>query len=446
MRRSNVSNIQKPTTGNAPSKRSRVQTTDQPCPNGSRSTSGSAMSKRSRVQTTNQSCENYVEDGLNSAIGTTTERTTTGVRISSRLQHQTANDQPLINVTTEEQNDNVMSASNQDPPTGPTKKVRGKTRGVNADKVLSQLNAKIPVTLTEQNGRPTGPYAEMLANEIGFTVRNHAPLNVEKWKKIPKIDVDKLVKRITNKFDIDMSLLWVERYVITTCQTVFCNFRYKLKKHFEKFSTIEEAIENKHDDVKTQEEWEFLCARFSSEKFQIRSEKNAINRSKLTHHHKAGSKSFMSHQEQIAAQTGEMQGAIDRFETEYKSTKKGWDLGAKAKWDEMIKMRTETTQPDGTQTMTDDEICAKVLGVKSGYIKGCGFGPRPPPSRVSHSSINEMSEKNKELQEQLQETQHLVGTQQQKIDAQNEVIQRLEEQAKKFEEFMANFSRQHPSS
>ncbi|XP_061990096.1 uncharacterized protein LOC133708641 [Rosa rugosa] len=141
-----------------------------------------------------------------------------------------------------------------------------------------------------------------------------------------------------------------------------------------------------------------------------------------------------------------MQGAIDRFETEYKSTKKGWDLGAKAKWDEMIKMRTETTQPDGTRTMTDDEICAKVLGVKSGYIKGCCFGPRPPPSRVSHSSINEMSEKNKVLQEQLQETQHLVGTQQQKIDAQNEVIQRLEEQAKKFEEFMANFSRQHPSS
>ncbi|PRQ51803.1 hypothetical protein RchiOBHm_Chr2g0148461 [Rosa chinensis] len=82
---------------------------------------------------------------------------------------------------------------------GLRKKVRGKTRGVNVDKVLSQLNAKIPVTLTEQNGRPTGPYAEMLANEIGFTVRNHAPLNVEKWKKIQKTEVDKLIKRITVK-------------------------------------------------------------------------------------------------------------------------------------------------------------------------------------------------------------------------------------------------------
>ena len=72
-----------------------------------------------------------------------------------------------------------------------------------------------------------------------------------------------------NKFDIDMSLPWVQRYVITTCQTTFCNFRYRLKKHFETFSTMEEALENKHNDVKTQEEWEFLCAHFSSEKFQV---------------------------------------------------------------------------------------------------------------------------------------------------------------------------------
>lgn len=54
-----------------------------------------------------------------------------------------------------------------------------------------------------------------------------------------------------NKFDIDMSLPWVQRYVITTCQTTFCNFRYRLKKHFETFSTMEEALANKHNDVKT---------------------------------------------------------------------------------------------------------------------------------------------------------------------------------------------------
>jgi vacuolar-type H+-ATPase subunit I/STV1 len=112
----------------------------------------------------------------------------------------------------------------------------------------------------------------------------------------------------------------------------------------------------------------------------------------------------------------------------------------------MVKMRTETTLPDGTRTMTVDEIYAKVLGVKLGYIKGCGFGPRPPPSRSSQSSINEMSEKNKELEDKLEETQHLIETQQEKIAAQNEMIQGLQEQAKKFEEFMTNFLSQQSSN
>ncbi|XP_040373225.1 uncharacterized protein LOC112194293 isoform X1 [Rosa chinensis] len=326
------------------------------------------------------------------------------------------------------------------------KKVRGKTRGLNADKVHEQLGTKIPVTFKKENGRPTGPYAEMFANEIGFTFRNHAPLNVKKWKEVKPEDRTSLIKRITTKYDIDMSLPWIKRYVNKSFGTVFANFRYKLKKHFEQFSTKEEALENKHKDVKTEEEWVFLCTYFSSEDFQIVSEKNSINRSRLKYHHKVGSKSFMSHQEQIAAQSGEMLGAIERFEMEYKSIKKGWDLGAKELWDQMVKMRTETTLPDGTRTMNDDEICAKVLGVKSGYIKGCGFGPRPPPSSTSRSSLDEMSEKNKELEDKLEETQDTIKAQQEKIDTQNVLIQELQEQGKKFEQFMATFMNQQASS
>lgn len=72
------------------------------------------------------------------------------------------------------------------------------------------------------------------------------------------------------KYDVDMSLSWVRRYVKKTCGTVFSNFRYKLKKHFQKFSTVEEALENKHEEVKTQEEWAFLCNHFCSEAFQVR--------------------------------------------------------------------------------------------------------------------------------------------------------------------------------
>ena len=112
----------------------------------------------------------------------------------------------------------------------------------------------------------------------------------------------------------------------------------------------------------------------------------------------------------------------------------------------MVVMRTESIQPDGSRSMTDDEICKKVLGEKSGYIKGCGFGPRPPPSSTSRSTYDAMSEKNKELEDKLDETQLTIEVQQEKIDAQSMVIKALEEKAKKFEEFMATMMNQQPSN
>ena len=35
---------------------------------------------------------------------------------------------------------------------------------------------------------------------------------------------------------------------------------------------------------------------------------------------------------------------------------------------------------EGGQALTEAEICVQVLGSRSGYVKGLGHGPRPPPS------------------------------------------------------------------
>ncbi|XP_020246233.1 uncharacterized protein LOC109824119 [Asparagus officinalis] len=195
MYRNKTPTVQSSTSGNAPSnqshaellkkKRSYAATSYLPYVNSTGNGPGSNPStKRTRLQTSNQECQNSVADGLNSSSTVvTTERTTTGIRVSARLQQQSVNDQPVVNTIAEERDDNVMSDINQEPPSGTTKKVRGKTRGVNADKVFSQLNSKIPVTLTEENGRATGPYAEMFANDIGYTIRNYAPTECGKMEE-----------------------------------------------------------------------------------------------------------------------------------------------------------------------------------------------------------------------------------------------------------------------
>ncbi|PQQ13925.1 uncharacterized protein Pyn_00728 [Prunus yedoensis var. nudiflora] len=93
-----------------------------------------------------------------------------------------------------------------------------------------------------------------------------------------------------------------------------------------------------------------------------------------------------------ATKTGEKLGAIEQFAELHKNEKNVWNIGAKSKWEEIIAIRVETSTCD-TKTITDDEIVAKVLGVKSGYIKGCRFGPRPSGS-LSKAHV---SQHNKEL-------------------------------------------------
>ena len=78
---------------------------------------------------------------------------------------------------------------------------------------------------------------------------------------------------------------------------------------------------------------------------------------------------------------------------------------------------------EGAVAMTEAEICERVLGQKSGYVKGLGFGPKP----ISFSkSIPSSSEREIELEHRLVETQLLVETQQQQLETQQDRIDQLE--------------------
>ena len=55
--------------------------------------------------------------------------------------------------------------------------VRGKTRGVILDKLIEANGGKpLPITIKPSDGKQTGKYCEKLSNEIGLTVRQHAPV------------------------------------------------------------------------------------------------------------------------------------------------------------------------------------------------------------------------------------------------------------------------------
>ncbi|CAN6541823.1 unnamed protein product [Malus baccata var. baccata] len=342
-------------------------------------------------------------------------------RISHDSSSEASTDNPQIRAAPVIPSSNTVVAvislvNTQGSANGEPKKKRSKTRGKNSDKLQKQLGGlKIQITLTKLKGKPTGPNSSFLMNDIGFVVRTYAPLNVKQLRNVEKKDVDKMIERITSKYDIDMSLTHVSTYIKNALQRRFVDFRHKLKKHFDSFPTLEEAKQNKHEDVTSQEEWNFLCDRYASDKFKECSNKNAINRSHLTYNHKGGSKSFSAHEEEIEAKTGEQLSAIDYFEAE-----------------EMLSMKNETTLPDGTVTLTDDEIVLGVLGHKFGYFKG----PSKSVSREDTMLDKHLEEKLEIQQQELVTTKHeLVETKQELGEAKQE-IQELKENQKKFEELL----------
>ena len=87
-----------------------------------------------------------------------------------------------------------MTASN-------SRNVRGKSRGVNLDRLIEANGGKpLPITLKALNGKQTGKYSEKLSNEIGLIVRQHAPVQVEKWKQVPQFEINAMLDQVKVKF------------------------------------------------------------------------------------------------------------------------------------------------------------------------------------------------------------------------------------------------------
>ena len=63
----------------------------------------------------------------------------------------------------------------------------------------------------------------------------------------------------------------------------------------------------------------------------------------------------------------------------------------------MQELLTKSTEEGGS--LTASEICDRVLGIRSGYIKGLGYGPKP---NTSTSTTNTLLQ---ELQEKLKQSQ-----------------------------------------
>lgn len=139
-----------------------------------------------------------------------------------------------------------------------------------------------------------------------------------------------------------------------------------------------------------------------------------------------------------------MVGQIELFKLVHWKSQDGWiNQEARDYYEKMLELQRQPIA-EGAVAMTEAEICERVLGQKSGYVKGLGFGPKPISFSKSRPSS---SEHEIELEHRLVETQLLVETQQDRIDQLEALVQKQNQQHhQQFEEILRHLRSSQGSS
>ncbi|XP_049380089.1 uncharacterized protein LOC125844797 [Solanum stenotomum] len=129
---------------------------------------------------------------------------------------------------------------------------------------------------------------------------------------------------------------------------------------------------------------------------------------------------------------------IEFYKHTHYMSEKGWSsLEAETHYNNMTDLKDLYTS--GVSSMTIDEIVDTILGTKSGYIKGLGYGPKPNTTRSTQRRTAELEDSLKkakqeavsaqlELQNRLNATETVVDNQESQIQDQQSQIQSLNSQ------------------
>ncbi|WCJ29443.1 hypothetical protein M5689_011079 [Euphorbia peplus] len=265
-------------------------------------------------------------------------------------------------------------------------------------KTFHASGSKLKITVNPSIGRPKDTEeSAKLASQIGVVTRDVLSIPI-RWKEVDK------EKDLGVGFDhlgIHMDI------VVDRLQISIRNKRYKLGQHFKKFATLEEAKRNKPTFCSDQNNWESLCDYFASDKFKKASAKNSENRKYVKAPHVTGRKSFTVLQNEIIQKelNGEPCDRIELYKRTHYSEKKGWSSATAE--DNRNLMKEKQAKYNAEEILkTEGEIVEEVLGRGSGYMKGLGYGPKPPSRHTSHDFDRQQLEKEyRHAQEQLKNSQ-----------------------------------------
>ncbi|KAA0046834.1 CACTA en-spm transposon protein [Cucumis melo var. makuwa] len=280
--------------------------------------------------------------------------------------------------------DNTRSSSQQ---TTPTPRRRAQSRLLELERHVA-INGRIPMTIAPGAEKPISPHAVRFSQAIGVCVRKTFPVRCLKWTNVGREYIE-VVKG-------DLQML-----------TTFKEFRADCHRYFKKYSDPGEARANPPNAlVGRDEDWHFLCDHYISRAFQ-QSRTNKAARQKQPYNHSSGSKSFLQRQYELAERRGQPVDRVELFRETHVRAGTFVSQAAEDAHNQMLELQSQPT-PEGSQPLSEDEICDQVLGRRPGYSKGLGWGPKPKARRTasassSSTSCSQSTQKEIELQAKLHE-------------------------------------------
>ncbi|KAK9091052.1 hypothetical protein Sjap_024229 [Stephania japonica] len=225
-----------------------------------------------------------------------------------------------------------------------TRGVRGRTMNKSLALYLASSNGKRPkIDIPEGLLKPVGNWSKEFTAEVGIICRSHAPFTCAKWKLVTEEDKQKIYKKI----------LGGKRRLV-----IFANCINNLSSH---------DLQEKFDINLECSRIRFAVDKYLGDRF--RSHKH-----KLHKHYKK----FKSHKEALKHPYENV-------------SKEDWKVCCKQFASDKYKEQMTSLQSQLT-SMTEEEICAEVLGQALGYERGLRDGKMVSASK--HVGVSQTEEAN----------------------------------------------------
>ncbi|KAH0759776.1 hypothetical protein KY290_023269 [Solanum tuberosum] len=307
--------------------------------------------------------------------------------------------------------------------TGMDKKVRGSNKC--KEVALLDIGQKLKVTF--YNNRTVGKNSNLFSRHLGKIVRdrNICPLGVSSWKHIKEEKLNHMWAVVKDKFDSD-DMNSHRDHVLGWMKELWNKWRGQLHANYVKGKHIQEALKNMPKGVE-KKQWEWLVKEhFTSKDFQVRSNRNVVNRAKLKMLHHIGSKPIR----EIIYQKGGKDGNPPDLATIFYETRKKNNTLVDSETIEKHAQIQELVESE--PSLSSIEIVEKCFGPQSrSHVFGFGGGVKARDLKGGASSKPELLA---ELRSTQKENQSL-----------KDCISNFQNEMKELKQLKEFFLAQHPN-